>query len=118
MYSVILSHANSNKASFARLEDIAVFQLRFGLRLLAIDAYAALVDQAPRVAPALGQSRLDDGRNEVFRVLGDQLVDLVWNLTLAKPGVEVRFCSLSRVITVKALDQLFGQRSFRITRLE
>jgi hypothetical protein len=42
--SLILSHANSNEVSFAGLQHVPIFELRFGGGLFAVDAYAALVD--------------------------------------------------------------------------
>src|ERR1700675_3656 len=84
MYSMILSHANSNEISFAGLQDVAVLKLRIGICLFAVDADATLVDEAPGIATALAKAGLNDRRHEVLRVLGGQLLDLVRNLALSK----------------------------------
>src|SRR5476651_815324 len=118
MLSMILSHANSNEISLAGLQHITIFQLRVRTRLVAVDTDAALVDQAPGIAPALGKTRLDDRGHEVLRALGGQLVDLVGKLTLAESRVEVSFRSFSCLFSMQALGQLLRKRGFGVPRFE
>src|ERR1700692_243228 len=105
MLSMILSHANSNEVSFAGLKHVAVAELRLGIRLLAVDSYPALVDEAPGIAPALGKTGLDDRRNEVRRILGRELAHLFGRFALAKPGVELGLRFAGFVVAVQPLDE-------------
>src|SRR5882672_3636606 len=102
MYSVILSHANSNETSFAGLEHVAIAQPRVRRSFVSVHTHAALVDQPARLAAALGESRLDQSCHKVGRRLGDKVGDAFRYLPLSKLDVEISHRRLGSILAVQA----------------
>src|SRR4029077_15458958 len=118
MLSTILSHANPNETSFTGLQDVAVLQGRIEPGLLAVDADAALLDEATSVAAAAGKPRLDQGADEVGRIRHTLVWDVVRHLVVSKPAVEVVLGAARGILTVQPRHELTRERRFGVARLQ
>src|ERR1700687_3305380 len=106
---MILSHANSNEVSSSGLKDVTPGELNIRSGGLTVDADAALLDQTPGIAPALGKTHLDESPHQVGWFAHRSLRDLFRKLSLSKLGLEICLRPYGRILAMQSLDQLARQ---------